>query len=82
MYDTYFNVFHDVIIHILSHLVDSMVGIVVHDSIREHEHHIPLELLCATKCPTLHRPFDGLKVHRPTTDHFKISVKLSFAINF
>lgn len=45
----YLNVKHDIIIHFFSHLVDIVIGCIVHNGISEHKHHVSLELNSRTQ---------------------------------
>ena len=54
---------HDIIIHLLGHAVDIVVGAVVHDGIGEHEHHVTLELGRCANRPVFNVLLNGHHVH-------------------
>lgn len=61
--------------------MDSVVTVVVHDGVGEHEHHISLELGCRPDRTALNVLLDLTEIHPPEREkslissHFKHSVK-------
>lgn len=55
----------NIVVHLDGHLVDSVVTVVVHDGVGEHEHHISLELGCRPDCAALDVLLDLTEIHPP-----------------
>lgn len=59
LYIQYLNLLQDFSLHLHSHMVHMMIRIIVHHSILEHQHQVPLEL-CHGANPSLRQiPFQG-----------------------
>lgn len=56
----YLDMSHNVFVHVLRHFVHIVVGIVVHDCVRKHEHHVSLELGSRSDFTIVNLPLDLL----------------------
>ena len=62
---THLNALHDVIVHGHGHLVDVVLGLVVHHGVGEHEHQVSSELESRSNLARLHLTLDRRQVDRP-----------------